>query len=168
MDLTPYVDSLRNQLAVAAESGGEQARELAERLAAPLESAVRLALLEALSAAAAEITLELAPGSVDLRLRGREPSFVVAAPPADQPISDSPPPAAAAPPTAIDDDSAMTRINLRLSQDLKDRVDDAAREAGLSVNSWLVRSATAALDPDAHRSTARAPVGGDRYTGWVR
>src|SRR5689334_5534899 len=37
MDLTPYVDALRRELAVAAEAGGEDARELAERLTAPLE-----------------------------------------------------------------------------------------------------------------------------------
>ena len=70
MDLTPYVDNLRHELAVAAEAGGEDAKALADRLTAPLESAVRLTLLDALSAAAAEITRDLAPGSVDLRLRG--------------------------------------------------------------------------------------------------
>ncbi|MFI5100819.1 MAG: hypothetical protein ACHQE5_09960, partial [Actinomycetes bacterium] len=64
MDLTPYVESLREELAVAAEAGGDEARALAERLTAPLESAARLALLEALSEAAGEITRELAPGSV--------------------------------------------------------------------------------------------------------
>ena len=34
-------------------------------------------LLEALSDAAGEITRELAPGSVEVRLRGRDPEFVV-------------------------------------------------------------------------------------------
>src|SRR6202451_3942244 len=77
MELGPYVSSLRQELAVAAEAGGGGARALGERLTAPLESAVRLALLEALSAAADEITRDLAPGSVHLRLTGREPSFVV-------------------------------------------------------------------------------------------
>ena len=77
MDLTQYVSDLRHQLTVAAEAGGDDARALAERLTAPLESAARLALLDALSAAAAEITRDLAPGSVDVRLRGREPTFVV-------------------------------------------------------------------------------------------
>ena len=77
MDLTPYVENLRRELAVAAEAGGDEARALAERLTAPLESAVRLTLLDALSAAADEITRELAPGSVELRLRGGEPEFVV-------------------------------------------------------------------------------------------
>ena len=64
MDLTAYVDALRRELAVAAEAGGEDARALAERFTAPLESAVRLTLLDALSAAADEITRDLAPGSV--------------------------------------------------------------------------------------------------------
>ena len=64
----------------AAEGGGEAARALAERLVAPLDAAVRLALLDALAAAAQEITCELAPGSVEVRLRGRDPEFVVTTP----------------------------------------------------------------------------------------
>ena len=72
MDLTPYVSNLRHELAVAADAGGDDARALAERLTAPLESAVRLVLLDALSTAAAEITRDLAPGSVDLFLRHLE------------------------------------------------------------------------------------------------
>src|ERR1700758_5614627 len=108
MDLTPYVSKLSADLAVAAEAGGDEARSLAERLIAPLDSAVRLTLLEALSAAAGEITRDLAPGSVELRLRGLEPSFIVTPPPTDDSFSDSAPPAAAAPPPVVDaDDSAM-------------------------------------------------------------
>src|SRR2546428_8255906 len=84
MTLRPYVESLRRELAVAAEAGGPDARALAERLTGPLESAARLALLEALSAAAGEITRDLAPGSVDVRLRGGDPAFVVTPPPAPQ------------------------------------------------------------------------------------
>src|SRR5882672_3316941 len=94
MNLTPYVDNLRRELAVAAEAGGEDARALAERLTAPLESTARLVLLEALSAAADEITRDLAPGSVEVRLRGRDPDFVVTAPPGDQPFEAADNPAA--------------------------------------------------------------------------
>ena len=83
MDLGPYVDSIHRQLEVAALAGGDEARALAERLAAPLDAAMRLALQDALSAATEEITTELAPGSVELRLRGRDPEFVVTLPPAD-------------------------------------------------------------------------------------
>jgi hypothetical protein len=171
MDLTPYVETLRQDLAVAAEAGGPEARDLAERLVAPLESAMRLALLDALSAAASEITRDLAPGSVDLRLRGREPSFVVTAPPAERSLEepDVSMAGAALRGPAEGDEGAMTRINLRLGQDLKDRVEDAAREAGLSVNAWLVRSAAQALGAGerggARRRLAR---GSERYDGWVR
>ena len=68
MELTPYVDTIHAQLDAAAEAGGEDARELARRLAAPLDAAIRLALQDALAAAAEEITVELAPGSVELRI----------------------------------------------------------------------------------------------------
>src|SRR5258705_6447441 len=77
MDLRPYVENLRNEFAVAAEGADPDGRALAERLFTQLEAATRLMLLDALSDAADEITRELAPGSVHVRLRGREPAFVV-------------------------------------------------------------------------------------------
>ena len=83
MDLGPYVESIHSQLEVAAAAGGDEARALAERLVAPLDAAIRLALQDALAAATEEITTELAPGSVELRLRGRDPEFVVTLPPGD-------------------------------------------------------------------------------------
>jgi hypothetical protein len=168
MDLTPYVDALREQLAVAAEAGGEQARELAERLTVPLESAIRLALLEALSAAADEITRDLAPGSVQVRLRRREPSFVVTLPRTGRPF-DEPAAQQAPPPAPEGDDGAMARINFRLNEHLKSRVEEAASQAGLSVNAWLVRAAAAALGSDDQRGAdRRSSWGQHRYTGWVR
>ena len=80
MDLRPYVETIHHQLIVAAEAGGDEARAVAERLTAAVDSTVRLALQDALVAAAEEITCELAPGSVELRLRGRDPEFVVRQP----------------------------------------------------------------------------------------
>ncbi len=175
MDLAPYVSNLRQELAVAAAAGGEDARALAERLTAPLESAARLALLDALSAAADEITRELAPGSVHVRLHGLEPDFVVTLPP-DAPASDpgDPHPSTLPVPGTDTEDGAVARINLRLPEQLKGRVEAAADRAGLSVNSWLVRAAAAAVDsagPDPARpgqAGRRAPRGGQHYTGWVR
>ena len=80
MELGPYVSDLQRQLVDAAENGAEDTRAVAERLAANLDSAARLVLLDVLSAAVGEITRDLAPGSVDLRLRGREIEFVVVQP----------------------------------------------------------------------------------------
>src|SRR6185295_3057621 len=101
MDLSLYAENLRRDLAAAADAGGDEARALAERLTAPLESSIRLTLLDALSAAADEITRELAPGSVELRLRSGEPEFVVTPAPADEPEPPDRP--AAAPPPEEDD-----------------------------------------------------------------
>jgi hypothetical protein len=170
MDLTPYVSKLSADLAIAAEAGGQDARALAERLIAPLDSAVRLTLLEALSAAADEITRDLAPGSVELRLRGREPGFVVTPPPAHDSFADSAPPAPAAPPPVTDaDDSAMARINLRLPEPLKARIEDAAAREKISANVWLVRAAATALDSTpARRPVNTGRIGSQQFAGWVR
>jgi hypothetical protein len=168
MDLTPYVENLRRELAVAADAGGDDARALAERLTAPLESAIRLTLLDALSAAADEITRELAPGSVELRLRAGDPQFAVTPVPVDE--LPEPDRAAAPPPPAPEGEEATARINLRLSEQLKAGVEQAASRERLSVNAWLVRVAAAALardDPD-RRPPQRGGRIGEAYTGWVR
>ena len=166
MDLTHYVENLRRDLAVAAEAGGEEALALAERLSAALESAVRLMLLDALSAAADEITRELAPGSVELRLRSGEPDFVVTPAPADEPVESAPDDAELAQPET--DEAATARINLRLPEQLKAGIEQAAGRERLSVNSWLVRAAAAALAPDDRRPRQRGGRVGQGYTGWVR
>jgi hypothetical protein len=167
MNLTPYVESLRRELAVAAEAGGEDARAAAERLTALLESGIRLTLLEALSAAADEITRELAPGSVDLRLRAGEADFVVTPAPADEPAD--PAPAAPPPPAGSEaDEGATARINLRLPEQLKAGIEQAAGRERLSVNAWLVRAAAAALGQDDGRPRQRGGRIGQTYTGWVR
>jgi hypothetical protein len=158
MELTQYVEKLRGELAVAAEAGGDEARALAERLTAPLDSAIRLMLLEALSGAADEITRELAPGSVELRLRAGEPEFVVTMPASDEP--------AAEPLPVPDEEGATARINLRLPEQLKASVEQAAAAERLSVNSWLVRAAASALGE--RRAPQRGGRIGQSYTGWVR
>lgn len=171
MDLRPYVDTLRQELAVAADAGGEDARALAERLVAPLESAARLVLLSALSAAADEITRDLAPGSVDVRLRGLDPDFVVTPAPAEHTFEETADVgfAAAPPVSAGPDDGTTSRINLRLPEQLKLRIEEAAGRDGLSVNAWLVRALAATLEPDdrGRRAGAGHPSSGRRFTGWV-
>ncbi|MGC5344567.1 hypothetical protein ACPXCE_14105 [Streptomyces sp. DT24] len=171
MDLTPYVDTLRRELAVAAEAGGKEARELAERLTAPLESAARLTLLNVLSAAMDEITRELAPGSVDVRLRGLDPDFVVTPPGGAR--FEGPgarPEPLKAPASADTEDGTTARVNLRLPAHLKTRAEEAASREGLSVNAWLVRAVNAAVESGdiRARSTASNRNGGQHYTGWVR
>jgi hypothetical protein len=168
MDLTTYAENLQGELAVAAAAGGEEARALAARLTAPLQSAVRLMLLQALSTAADEITLELAPGSVELRLRAGEPEFVVTPAPAAEPAEPAP---AAAPAQLEGDEGATARINLRLPERLKEGVEQAAGRERMSVNAWLVRAVAAALaheDRERHPRPAGSGRLGQSFIGWVR
>jgi hypothetical protein len=176
MQLDRFVDDIARQMALAAAAGGSEAESLAERLVLPLRSAVRLALLDALSAAADELTLELAPGSVEVRLRGGEPSFVIegvaATPPAAAP--DAAPVHGPVDAPAGERDEAASRINLRMPDSLKARVEAAALREGRSVNAWLVRAAAAALGPSAPTPTsdpnppAASRRGSTRVTGWAR
>jgi len=172
MDLSLYAENLRRDLAAAADAGGDEARALAERLTAPLESSIRLTLLDALSAAADEITRELAPGSVELRLRSGEPEFVVTPAPADEPGEPHDPAAApreAQPPPAPDaDEGATARINLRLPEQLKAGIEQAAARERMSVNTWLVRAAATAVANDDRRPRQRGGRVGETFTGWVR
>jgi hypothetical protein len=180
--LHPYIENIHQQVAAAADAGGEESRMLAQRLLAPLDSAIHLTLLEALGAAAEEITCDLAPGQVELRLRGRDPEFVVTLPPVDPAEEPSAGPGAeqgpmtATPPLTTgvlppdSDDGGMSRINLRLPDHLKARVERAADAEGLSINAWLVRAASAALErsPAAPPPAPRPTSGSRRYTGWAR
>lgn len=161
MDLGQYVSDLQRQLVDATAHGADDTRAVAERLAAGLDAATRLVLLDALSTAAGEITRDLAPGSVDVRLRGREVEFVVSQPDTE---TDDERPAA----TVDLDDASTSRTTLRLPDAVKLRVDEAAAADGLSVNTWLVRAIAAALEPKQRRSAQRAVRSGDNFAGWAR
>lgn len=178
MNLSLYVEEIHRQLVAAAEAGGDDARALAQRLVAPLNSALRLALQDALAAAAEEITCELAPGSVELRLRGRDPEFVVTPAPAARPAADlaedgadlTSPVSVASPVTEEGDEGGMARINLRMPDQLKARVEHAAGRDGLSVNAWVVRVTAAAVErgETVHRNEPRGARSTGRYQGWAR
>jgi hypothetical protein len=108
-----------------------------------------------------------------VRLRGREPAFVVtpASPQVDEADADVRP----APPAALlvpeGDDGGTSRINLRLPDHLKASVEEAAGRAGLSVNAWLVRAAAGAVAAgDTDQRPVRRAEGrsGQHFTGWAR
>jgi hypothetical protein len=179
MDITPYVDSLKRDLMAAAEAAGDEARHTAERLTYALDPAARLALLEAISQAAAESTAELPSGGVDVRLDGRDLDFVVHAPSAAPA-----PPAPPAPPMPGEDDEegGLARITLRIPESVKTRAEEMAARSGQSLNTWLVnvvRSATreGAINVDIDLSSipffGNDPFGGGkqrgnrRMTGWL-
>jgi hypothetical protein len=185
MDITPYVESLRRDLAAAAEAGGPEARAAAERLALTLDPAVRLALMDALSQAAAEITSELPEGTVEVRLKGREPQLVVDVPSLPALPSPPSPPTPPAPPAAPreedEEEGTIARITLRIPEAVKFRAEELAAKSGHSLNGWIVnvlRAATkerGAINVDIDLSSipffeetrGRGRQGPRRMSGWV-
>ena len=152
MELAPYVETLHRELSAAAEVAGDDVRRAADRLLTSLDAAVRLVLIDALGAAAEQITAELAP--------------VVTAPVPSEPPSPPPPP-----PPAFDTDETTARISLRLPDGLKARIEEAAGSIGASVNSWLVnelQDAVVKIDQTASTSERTHARPGKRMTGWVR
>ncbi|MFC6287280.1 pilus assembly protein HicB [Nocardioides sp. GCM10027113] len=182
MDITPYVEGLRRDLLAAAEAGGPEVREAAERLSLALDAAARLTLMEAISQAAAEITAEMPAGGVDVRLVGRELDFMVQTP-TTAAQAPPPPPAPQSPEEA--EEGGMARVTLRIPESVKGRAEEMAARSGHSLNTWLVnvvRAATRDTDagavnvdidvssipfPGAADPFGRGGQRGRRMTGWV-
>jgi len=155
MDLTPYLETLRADLAAAAAPGGPDTARAAEMLGHSLDASARLALLEALSDAAAEITTRLRDASVEVRLRGRDADLVVThtAAPHDEPAP-------------VVDGGDLTRLTLRMPEALKTHVEQTAAAEGISVNAWLVRAVSAAVQRPA--GPPPGGRGGRRITGFAQ
>lgn len=157
MDLSPYLDSLRRDLAAAAAPGGEQVAKTAELLSTALDSSARLCLIEVLADATAEITTMLDGPTVEVRLRGREADLVVSQ---EEPEQFAPP---------ITETGDLARLTLRLPEQLKESVERAANAEGISVNAWLVRAASLALHAPANppRVPQRSTFGRN-FTGFAQ
>jgi hypothetical protein len=163
MDLSPYLDSLRRDLAAAAAPAGEQVATTANLLSSALEASARLCFIEVLADATAEITAQLDGPIVEVRLRGRDADLVVTG-------SGAPEPAPAAPPLP-DGGGEQARLTLRLPETLKDAIEKAAAAENISVNSWLVRAAAQALQaPPAFGPppTGRSGRPGRTFTGFAQ
>src|ERR1700710_2257166 len=177
MDITPYVENLRSSFVSTAASAGEDTREAAERLGFALDSSARLAIMEAVSQAAAEITTEMPNGGVDVRLNGRELDFLVH-------VATPTPPAPPPPPAPEDvEDGNLSRITLRIPESVKAKAEERAADAGQSLNTWLVSvvraaSRDGAINIDVDLSSIPFFGGGDpfggskgrgnkRMTGWL-
>jgi hypothetical protein len=168
MDLNEYAESLRRELTSITRFAGEDVARAAEMLSQTLDSSVRLALLDVLSAAAEEITANLDGATVDVRLSGNEPQFVVnTTHAAEDTYADA----------DVSDEAGTSRITLRLSEGLKTRVEAAAASGGTSVNACLVRAISRALDGSPGGAKPRPPFppppgrpgrSGKRFTGFAR
>ena len=152
MDLADYVTQVRDGVTQAATLADEHTRQVAERLGGVLDASTRLALIQALSDAAGTISAELAPSSVELRMVGQNPEFVVSVhnteseptflrPESQSTTQDQ----FGAATTEESEDEPVARISLRLPQSVKVRVDEMAAADGISTNAWLTRAVLDAL-----------------------
>lgn len=182
MNLSQYVDRLRADLTDAAAAGDEEIRAAAERLAQALSPSTRMVMLEALSDASAEITSELESATVEVRLKGRDPEFVVrevysepAAPPPPEPPAPPTPPS----PDEAGDNDVVARVTVRIPEWLKSRAEELASEQAQSLNAWIVNaiksaSGDRAVNIDLDLGSGRINVGHSggprsrRVQGWAR
>jgi hypothetical protein len=170
MQLDPHITRVQEQLAAAAALGDDRTREIADALTTAALPAVRLALLDAVSAVADEITAALLdhPGSPAIAVR--IDSDEVAVDVRSLAAADD------APQSRQSEGELSARISLRLTEALKADIDAAAERDGVSVNTWLARAAGNALGPGAlggGQDTPGRGWGRDRRTenhhvsGWI-
>jgi HicB family len=142
MDLTPYLAALREDLITTASAGDEHTRRAAEVLAAAIAPSARLAIMNALADLAAEVTASLDDHIVEVRLDGRDVQVVVTgtATPQDEPTPPPPPP--------MDEGGDMSRMTLRLFEQLKAKAEQAAAAQGVSLNTFVQHAVQSALHGD--------------------
>lgn len=141
MELNQYISTLRETLTAAASAGDEQTRRTAGMLSAAIEPAARLAIMNALADLAAEITASLDDRIVDVRLDGQDVRVVVTNTASEEPEE----PPAEPPPPMFDADGDISRITVRLLEQLKGKAEEAAAAQGMSLNSFVSQAVQGAL-----------------------
>ncbi len=154
MDIGRYVAQLRDDLTAAAAAGDEQTQRTAALLGAALEPAARLTLMNALADLAAEITAELGDRTVDVRLDGRDVRVAVG----PEHVAEPPPPPP--PPRGPGVDTGdISRITLRLVEQIKGQAEQAAAAQGVSLNAWVAQAVQGALSGQRRRGNWGGPRG---------
>jgi predicted DNA binding CopG/RHH family protein len=143
MQLSQIIEALRSDLNAVAAIGDERTAQTAERIGVALEGSLALRLVDAFSAAALELNAQIPNGHVEVRLAGRDPELVFI----EEETRQAEPQAA--------EEGATARITLRLADSLKDQVEAAAAAAGVSVNTWIIRTLARAVTQPARRSRNR-------------
>ena len=188
MDLTPYTQNLRDDLLTAASVGDEDSRRAAALLASAIEPAARLAIMNALSDLAAEVTGALEDTSVELRLDGRDVRVSVtrhaqdsastgsasagwAGPTRDAGAADGGQSADDLRRAMQDAGGELSRTTVRLFNELKSQAERAAAQDGVSLNTYISRavsdSVRSAVPGKGNRG--HGPGGqGRTVTGYVR
>ncbi|MQY18813.1 hypothetical protein [Nocardia macrotermitis] len=136
MDISEYTARLREDLVAAAALGDEKTQATAAALATATENAARLTLLAALSDLAAEVSAELGDRTVHIALEGTTAKVDVRK---NTQASDE------ETPSFEDITGDISRVTLRMVDQIKTRAQQAAEQSGMSLNSWLSTTVQDAL-----------------------
>ena len=142
MKLSETVEGLKEDLSKLAGLGGDAVAAAAANLADAIGGPATIRLLDLLGEAAAELGAQLPSGRVEVRISGRDAELVYV----DE--------AGLTVEADLGEDQSA-RISLRLPEQLKILIDQAAGREGVSTNTWIVRvlsrSAPAAASPRSHK-----------------
>jgi hypothetical protein len=139
MQLESHIEAIQEDLAATAGLGDEATAKAAQRLSEALANTLHLRLLDFLGEAVLEISGQLGSGRIEVRLAGREPELVVVMEEASDTVQ------------MATGEEFSGRITLRLPESLKNGVETAAAQEGISTNAWLVRTIARRLESRPHR-----------------
>lgn len=141
MDISEHTAKLHNDLIAAAELGDDQTRRIAASLATAIEPSIRLALLAAATDLAKEVSSALENREVKVRLDGNEILVDVQKDDSTRAADD-----ATESTYSFDDVSGdISRVTLRMMEQIKARAEEAATQNGVSLNSWVSQAVQGAL-----------------------
>jgi hypothetical protein len=148
--ISVVVEDLAADLAALGALGDEATANAAGRLASAMQGPITARLLSALGQLAHELGTTMPDHRVDVRLAGDNVELVIEAQRTSEPAEPEP------------EGEADARITLRLSGQLKTRIEAASAREGMSVNTWIVRALTQQARSD------RGSKGRHRLTGYGR
>jgi hypothetical protein len=125
MKMSKFIEGLSQDLKALGTLGGAELEAAVSRLIPALEPVLRTRLQEALTSLAQELKDQIPGGRIEVRITGEDVEFLYMQ-------GESTPRET---PTELN-----ARITLRLPDDLKSRIEQAATSEGISLNSWLLKA----------------------------
>lgn len=130
MQLSQAINKLEAAVETQLDLAGPEVSAAGNQLMSALKPAIIQTMMDVVTLAVAEVSSQLETRTIDIRLVDGDPELVVR----DDPTAVPPPPPPPAPGAENVDEA---RITLRLPGYLKDIVNEAASETGVSVNSYV-------------------------------
>lgn len=129
MQLAHAINKLEAAVETQLNVAGPDVAAAGTQLMSALMPAINQTMMDVVSGAVTEISSQLETKTIDIRLVDGDPELVVR----DDPSAAPPPP----PPPPPGGEHGEARITLRLPEYLKEIINEAASESGVSINSYV-------------------------------